>query len=153
MARQSEKSIPLHGKHPEQVSVAVRFFEKKAEEEKQRERQVDAMQGPNERKALSYLDAILSLQLANAEEKELLLNAKMAVRLGKFQQLQREINKFTKVVKATPLKPAVLLEELLKIIRKYPLLGIYESNIQSVSYTLQVKEIQPEIIISESFDK
>jgi SNF2 family DNA or RNA helicase len=152
-ARQSEKSIPLHSKHHEQVSGAVQFFEKKAEEEKQRERQIDTTQGPNERKALSYLDAIISLQLANPEEKELLLNAKTAVHLGKFQQLQRDINKFIKAVKINSLKQAVLLEELLKVIRKYPLRGIDESNMQHANSALKVKEFQPEIIISESFDK
>jgi hypothetical protein len=56
-------------------------------------------------------------------------------------------------VKTNQLKPAVLLEELLKIIRKYSLQGIDESNIQPVSSVFQVKEFQPEIIISESFDK
>jgi superfamily II DNA or RNA helicase len=150
-ARLMEKAIPLHGNHHEQVTEAVKFFIKKAEEDKQKERQVDMTQGPNEKKALAYLDAILNLQLASSEEKELLLNAKMALRLGKFQQLQRDINKFTKTVKSTPLKPAVLLEELLKIIRKYPLQAAEEKNQQSFILPYVVKEFKPEIIISESF--
>jgi superfamily II DNA/RNA helicase/HKD family nuclease len=152
-ARQAEKAIPLHGNHHEQVNEAVKFFIKKAEEDKQQERQVDTAQGPNEKKALSYLDAILNLQLANAEEKELLSNAKIAVRQGKFQQLQRDINKFAKTVKATPLKPALLLEELLKIVRKYPLQTEEENNQQTFILPYIVKEFKPEIIITESFDK
>ncbi|GHT60375.1 ATP-dependent helicase [Bacteroidia bacterium] len=151
-ARQAEKAIPLHGNHHTQVGEAIKFFVRKTEEEKQRERQLDITQGPNEKKALSYLDAIINLQLANPEEKELLLNTKMALRLGKFQQLQRDINKFTKVVKATLLKPAVLLEELLKIIRKYPLQAI-EDDTQSFVPVSLIKGFKPEIIISESFDK
>jgi superfamily II DNA/RNA helicase len=152
-ARQAEKSIPLHDKHHEQVSEAIQFFIKKAEEEKQRERQIDIVQGPNAKKALSYLDAVFNLQFANTEEKELLLNAKTAVRLGKFQQLQRDINLFAKEVKKRPLQPALLLEGLLKIIREYPLQKIDEDNIQSVSSVFQIKKFQPEIIISESFNK
>jgi hypothetical protein len=97
------------------------------------------------------MDAILNLQLANAEERGLLFNAKMAVRLGKFQQLQRDINKFAKSIKATPLKPAVLLEELLKIVRKYPLQTVEEDNQQTFILPYAVKEFKPEIIISESF--
>jgi superfamily II DNA/RNA helicase len=152
-ARMAEKAIPLHSRHHEQVSEAMKFFIKKTEEEKHRERQVDVAQGPNEKKALSYLDAMINLQLASAEEKELLTNAKMAIRQGKFQQLQRDINKFAKTVKATPLKPAVLLEELLKIIRKYPLQAPEENNPQEFVLPYVIKEFKPEIIISESFDK
>jgi hypothetical protein len=151
-ARLTEKAIPLHGNHHEQVTEAVKFFIKKAEKDKQKERQVDTTQGPNEKKALAYLDAMLNLQLANLEEKELLLNAKMALRLGKFQQLQRDINKFTKTVKSTPLKPAVLLEELLKILRKYPLQATEEDNQQAFIAPYIAKEFNPEIIISESFN-
>jgi superfamily II DNA/RNA helicase len=150
-ARQTEKAIPLHSNHHEQVTEAMKFFIQKAEEEKHRERQVDTAQGPNEKKALSYLDAIIGLQLANAEEKALLANVKMAVRQGKFQQLQRDINKFAKTVKSTPLKPAVLLEELLKIIRKYPLQTADDSNSQEFVLPYAIKEFKPEIIISESF--
>ncbi|OAV65452.1 Cold-shock DEAD box protein A [Bacteroidales bacterium Barb6XT] len=152
-ARQAEKAIPLHSKHHEQVGEAIKFFVRKTEEEKQRERQLDITQGPNEKKALSYLDAITNLQLANPEEKELLLNAKMAVRLGKFQQLQRDINKFVKVVKTTSLKPTILLEEVLKIIRKYPLQAVEEENTQFPVPVSMIKGFKPEVIISESFDK
>jgi hypothetical protein len=152
-ARLNEKAILLHSNHHKQVNAAVQFFIQKTEEDKQRERQVDVTQGPNEKKALSYLDAIINIQLANTEEKELLLSAKIAVRQGKFQQLQRDINKFAKTVKSTPLKPAVLLEELLKIVRRYPLQTIEENNQQSFILPYMAKKFNPEIIISESFDK
>jgi ERCC4-related helicase/HKD family nuclease len=148
-ARLTEKAIPLHDNHHKQVNKAVQFFMKKEEEDRQRERQIDVTQGPNEKKALSFLDAIINLQNAGVEEKELLLNAKMALRQGKFQQLQREINKFAKTVKSAPLQPTILLEEILKIVRKYPLSAIEDNN--SLPYV--VKEFKPEIIISESFDK
>ena len=86
---------------------------------------MDTAQGPNEKKALSYPDAIINLQLANAEETGLLLNA----------------------------KPAVLLDELLKIVRKYPLQATEENNSQAFILPYAVNEFKPEIIISESFDK
>ena len=152
-ARQSEKGIPLHGKHHEHVAQAIEFFASQIKEEKRRGREIDTTQGPNERKALSYLDALLNLQLVNAEEKELLLNAKTAVRLGKFQQLPRDINKLERSTKSTPLRPAVLLEEVIKIIRKYPIHAMDADIAQPEVPTTQTAERQPEIIISESFDK
>jgi superfamily II DNA/RNA helicase len=152
-ARLTEKAIPLHENHHKQVKEAVQFFIKKEEEDKQRERQVDVTQGPNEKKALSYLDAIINFQIASGEEKELLLNAKKALRQGKFQQLQRDVNKFAKKVKSAPLKQAVLLEEFLKVIRKYPLQTTEDNDYQEFVLSYIVKAFKPEIIISESFDK
>ncbi|MDR0604232.1 MAG: phospholipase D-like domain-containing protein [Bacteroidales bacterium] len=152
-ARLTEKAIPLHGNHHAQVTEAMKFFIQQAEKEKYRDRQFNTAHGPNEKKALSYLDAIIGMQLADAEEKELLTNAKMAVRQGKFQQLQRDINEFAKKVKSIPLKPAKLLEELLEIIRKYPLQATEDDNPQEFVLPYVVKEFKPEIIISESFDK
>jgi hypothetical protein len=54
-------------------------------------------------------------------------------------------------VKATPLKPAILLDELLKIIRKYPLQAI-EEDTQSFVPVSMIKGFKPEIIISEIYD-
>jgi len=92
------------------------------------------------------------LQIANPAEKELLQNAKQAIRLGKFQQLQRDVNKLAKTVKTAPLKPSILLEEVIKILNRYPLQAVEEDAIHSLTPIFNIKEFKPEIIISESFD-
>lgn len=151
-AKITEKSIPLNVNHHLQVSKAINFFVHKVQEEKNIERKIDTLQGPNEKKALSFLDGIMNIQLSNQEERELLMNAKKALRLGKFQNLQRDINKLAKAVKTAPLKHAVLLEETIKVLNKYPIQMVEEEHIQPLEPFFYIKEFKPEIIISESFD-
>jgi hypothetical protein len=92
------------------------------------------------------------MQIANPEERELMQNAKAAIRLGKFQQLQRDVNKLAKAIKVAPLKPANLLEEVIKLLNKYPLQVVEDDTMQMLQPIFNIKEFKPEIIISESFD-
>lgn len=150
-AKADEKSISLHSQHHEQVKTSIEHFANKQEEEKVRDRKIDVTQGPNETKALRYLDAFLNLPFANTDDKDLLMSAKEAIRKGKFQNLQRDINKLQKAVKKTPLKPVLLLEKLILILKKYPL----QNESEEATIELAYKPIQifnPEIIISESFN-
>ena len=72
---------------------------------------------------------------------------------GKFQQLQRDINKLKTATKKTPVKPVVLLEQLIKIISAYPLEYVHGGNADKQVDALKVsKDFMPEIIISESFN-
>ena len=151
-AKVTEKAIDLNEHHHDQVKKAIQLFANKLEEEKSKERKIDTTQGPNEKRALAFLDAISNIQVANLEEKELLQNAKQAIRLGKFQNLQRDVNKLAKAVKTVPLKQAVLLEEVIKILQKYPLQAIEDDNIPVLQPIFNLKEFKPEIIISESFN-
>ncbi|MBK7388608.1 MAG: hypothetical protein KBH11_02510 [Bacteroidia bacterium] len=79
-------------------------------------------------------------------------NAKTAIRLGKFQHLQRDINKLAKAVKASPLKPAILLEEVIKSLNKYPLRVVEDDSELTIQPIFNLKEFKPQIIISESFN-
>lgn len=151
-AKVTEKSIPLYFNHHAQVKEAISLFANKLEEEKSKERKIDTTQGPNEKRALSFLDALTNMQIANSEEKDLMQNAKTAIRLGKFQQLQRDVNKLAKTIKVAPLKPANLLEEVIKILKKYPLQVVEDDTMQTMQPIFNIKEFKPEIIISESFD-
>jgi len=151
-AKITEKAIPLNEQHHTQVKKAISLFANKLEEEKSKERKIDTTQGPNEKKALSFLDALTNIQIANLEEKELLQNAKSAIRLGRFQQLQRDVNKLAKAIKVAPLKPANLLEEVIKILHKYPLTVIDDDSMQMLQPIFNIREFKPEIIISESFN-
>ena len=116
-------------------------------------RKVNPSQGPNEKKALIYLDGFTNIPDISDQELDLIEKAKIAITTGKFQQLQRDINKLRTATKKTPVKPVVLLEQLIKIISAYPLEHIQDNT--GDKYTQQGKitdEFTPEIIISESFN-
>ena len=149
-AKVTEKQIFLHDKHHEQVQSATMLFANKLEEEKSRDRKVDIKEGPNERKAKEYLTAFLNSKVANAEEAILIKNAVAALRVGKFQQLQRDVNKYAK--NAKDLSLATKLEGLIKLLNKYPLQAVDEDTIEQLPPVFNIKEFKPEIIISESFN-
>ena len=152
-ARIDEKSIPLHAKHHEQVAKAIEIFASMEKESQVAKRKVNPSQGPNEKKALIYLDGFTNIPDISDQELDLIEKAKIAITTGKFQQLQRDINKLRTATKKTPVKPVVLLEQLIKIISAYPLEHIHDKT--GDKYTQQGKitdEFTPEIIISESFN-
>ena len=153
-ARIEEKAIPLHDKHHEQVAKAIEAFSEKEEESKAVTKKVVTNQGPNEKKALSYLDALVHAPNITDEEVDWIEKAKRAISTGKFQQLQRDINKLQNAVKKAPVKTVVLLERVMKIITSYPLehVGLNNFEDQAISKERYVKELIPEIIISESFN-
>ncbi len=149
-ARQNEHGVMLHTAHHEQVKVALEHFTNASEEEKAKDKKIDVTQGPNEKKALVYLDAFINLPFISEQEKELILEAKEAIRKGKFQNLQRDLNKLQKAVKATPLKPVLLLEKVINILNSYPL-GKEEAITDKKQIISLPKVVNPEIIITESF--
>ena len=146
-----EKRIELHEKHHEHVQIAVNDFEKKLQEEAANQMVVDTTQGPNEKKALSYLDGFLKFQFLSDEEIDLIKAAKQAIKLGKFQKLQREVNALKKNVRKTPLKPVDLVDALLKIINKYPLETEDNPDSRPTVTVRSYEKLKPEIIISESY--
>ncbi|MCR5851294.1 MAG: helicase [Bacteroidaceae bacterium] len=152
-ARMEEKAIPLHDKHHWQVALAISAFSEKEEDSKAISMKVNVAQGPNEKRAIAYLDACLHVDNLTEQEAELIRQAKRAITSGKFQQLQRDVNKLQSSTKKTPVKPAVLIEKMISIISAYPLLNTIEDTMQPVAAKPKPnKEITPEIIISESFD-
>ena len=153
-ARADEKSIPLHDLHHQQVARAIEVFAEQEEDTKATTSKVNVAQGPNEKKAIAYLDGFLSIPNITDEETELIHKAKRAITTGKFQQLQRDVNKLKTSVKKTPIKPAVLLEKMINIISAYPLdtVNLNESRAANSSIVQAKKEVHPEIIISESFN-
>lgn len=151
-ARTEENQIPLHEFHHVQVNSAIKSFSEQIQKESAKDKKVDITQGPNEKKAISYLDAFLNTKLVSQEEVELILLAKKAIRFGRFQNLQRDINKLHNAVKTKHVKPVILLEKLMQILNSYPLKSIAENDLQpSEQFELSFSELNPEIIISESF--
>lgn len=147
-AGMEEKSIPLHDKHHEQVTKAIEFFSVKEEDSKAAAKKINPSQGPNEKKAIAYLDGFVSIPNVTEQELELIAKAKMAITTGRFQQLQRDINKLKTATKNTPVAPTILLERLMYIISAYPLEHIGEVVVEN---KIEINEGMPEIIISESF--
>ncbi len=146
-----EQGIELHTEHHNQVGLAVEDFNIKIQEEMVRNQVVDVTQGPNERRALAYLDGFLSLPFIGEDEKLKIKATKLAIKRAKFQKLQREINALKRNAKKDLIKPVDLLDAVLKIINKYPI--EYEDN-EGDSSTITVKsfeKLKPEIIISESY--
>ena len=134
----------------EQVKSAIQVFAEKIEDEKAKDKKVDVTQGPNEKSAIAYLDAMLSLPLTNDAEMQLIIIAKEAIRKGRFQNLQRDINKLKRAVKKSPLKPVIILEKVIGILKSYPLKQEEEEIYQEVQI-VKPKVLNPEIIITESF--
>lgn len=147
----SEQGIPLHDNHHEQINTAINDFHEKIQQEIASTQVVDTTQGPNEKKALAYLDGFLSFPFASDEEKKLIKAAKQAIKLGKFQKLQRDVNKLKRDTKTTKLKPVDLLDAMIKIINLYP---VQQADTMEERPTVTIRsyeKLKPEIIISESF--
>ena len=146
-----ERGIPLHENHHEHVQVAVTDFEKKLQDEAASQMVVDTTQGPNEKKALSYLDGFLKFPFLSVQEIDLIKAAKQAIKLGKFQKLQREVNALKKNVSKTPLNQVELVDAMLKILGKYPLDTDDNPDNRPTVTVRSFEKLKPEIIITESY--
>jgi len=151
-AFKEEKGIAIHENHHEQVKSAIQVFADKVEDEKAKDKKVDVTQGPNEKSAITYLDAMMNLPFTNDKETQLIIIAKEAIRKGRFQNLQRDINKLHKAVKKSPLKPVIILERVIGILKSYPLKQDEDEIYQEVQ-VIKPRVLNPEIIITESFSK
>ncbi|MBC7523236.1 MAG: helicase [Flavobacterium sp.] len=147
----SEQGIPLHENHHEQVSQAITDFHEKIQQEIASTQVVDTTQGPNEKKALAYLDGFLTFPFASDQEKRLIKAAKQAIKLGRFQKLQRDVNKLKRDTKVTKLKAVDLLDAMIKIINLYPVEQADTMEDRPMVTIRSYEKLKPEIIISESF--
>ncbi len=150
-----EKAVPLPEGHHEQVQAALEDFRTKLNEEAASGRIIDVSQGPNEKKALAFLDLFLKLDITGVDESHKIQAAKLAIRKGKFTKLQRDINKLQRSVKKTPLKAPALLDKTLKIIDRYPLDTEEQAQAGSPQplIPIQASTLNPDIIISETFTR
>lgn len=147
-----ERAVRLHARHHEQVAAAVARFHAQAEAEKAQDKKVDIAMGPNEKRALTYLDAFQNLDIASAEEKEWVKLAKEAIRRGRFQNLQRDINKVQKAQTVEKKPVATLLDTLIGTLKRYPLRDEAADDVPAAAQTPPVVAAkEPKIIISESF--
>jgi hypothetical protein len=150
-ADKPEAGIELHERHHDQVAIAINLFDEKLQEDMISGQVVDTTQGPNEKRALAYLDGFLSFPFINDLEKDKIKAAKNAIKNAKFQKLQREINALKKNAKAEKIRPVDLLDAVMRIIDKYPI-DIDEAESANPVVTVKsFEKMKPEIIISESY--
>lgn len=148
-----EKSIELHENHHNHVNIAIEDFNRQLEADKKTESIVDVTLSPRDKNALSFLAAFINMQEVSKEQKILVKFAQEAIRVHKFNQLPKKVNKLAKAVKKTPMRIDVMIEKLFTILEEFPLRK--EESIESKTQALLpiIKGELPEIIISESFMK
>ena len=146
-----EQGISLHDNHHSQVAFASSYFEDKLQEEMASNQVVDTTQGPNEKRALAYLDGFLSFPFVSETEKQKIKAAKTAIKLAKFQKLQREVNALKRNAKKSKIKPVELLDAVIKIIDKYPIDTEDDETSTPIVTVKSFEKMKPEIIISESY--
>ncbi len=150
-ANAKEKPCPLHEHHHAQVGVALEKFRADLQAEAARGDVVDHQIGPNEQKAMRFLSLFLSLPMTSGDEKQRIKAAQDAIRRARFTKLHRELNKLEKAQKSTPVQPAILLEKALQILGGFPLMAAGEGRIEENRAGLSAADLQPAIILSESF--
>ncbi|TAE08678.1 MAG: hypothetical protein EAZ95_16890 [Bacteroidetes bacterium] len=152
-AKPEEQGVPLLASHHTHIQKAIAHFALQQEADKARDLKVDYTQGPNEKKATAYLEVFLPLPFLTVQDKQLLRLGITAIQQGRFQNLQRDINKLQNSVKKTPLKPEVLAQKIMKILDSYPLVQQQtpqEPTPDELPQTTKPNK-KPQIIISESF--
>ena len=150
-ADKPEIGTELHNKHHDQIAIAANHFAEKLQEDMSKGHALDITQGPNEKRALAYLDGFLTLPFISDNEKEIIKATKYAIKNAKFQNLQREINALKRNAKAERIKPVDILDMLIRIVNKYPI-DINESDSANPIVTIKsFEKLKPEIIISESY--
>src|SRR5690625_4990636 len=112
---------------------------------------VDIKQITNEKRAISYMYGFLDILFINDIEKEKINAAKEAIKLGRFQKLQREVNKLKRDTSRVRLKPVELVDALLRIIDSYPIASMMNEEQPAISIKSSEK-YKPEIIISQSYN-
>lgn len=148
----SEHAAPLNPKHHSHINTALSDFHSKVQDEIISGRIVDVSQGPNEKRALAYLEGFLKLPFASAADKQKIKAAKQAIKLGKFQQLQRQVNALQRSVKKNPMQAVEVLDAMLKLLDKFPLDLSDTTDNRPVITIKSFEKFKPEIIISESFN-
>ena len=143
-----EPAVALHDAHHEHVNAALRRCEEQAISERIQRDTVETAQGPNERRALAYLDGFLNLNFVSEQERASILSARKAIQRARFQNLPRQINQLQRSTKQIRLTPVALLAKLVEILRTYPLA---EDATTPTPAVVQRLEGEADIILSESF--
>lgn len=148
-AQISERSIPIHDKHHEQIGIALGSFNH-AEDLINLGDLAPIKLGPNESRAVSFLDKQSLQEFVNQDERNLIAHSILAIKKGRFQKLPREINKLIKNIKGEGLSRSQVYESVLTIISAYPVSEL-DGNQPKLKSNSKQSITTPNIILSESF--
>lgn len=150
-ATASEKSVPLHERHHEQVQASVARFRDAIQQEITAARTVESKRIPQEQRAVAFLNEAIKFPTTSADEKQLCKAAIHAIGKARFQPLARDIAKLLKSQKAKQVHTSVLLDSLMALLGQYPL--IHEEDVHSAATNTRCADraTVPDIIISESY--
>ena len=139
-----EKRFKIHENHHSQIKLAINKFNEDQNEKILEMEKADFKLGPQTKQAIAYLEACSKVEFLDNYEKNLINNAKIIVKLSKFIDLQRKINRLKKTAEKEKFNRTKIIDVLLAIIKNFPIESI--DNIEKIEAT------PPEIIISESFN-
>ena len=145
----SERPYKLHENHHNQINTALKTFNDEISLIALGDKKTVKL-GPNEANAIALLNDNARSEFADKNEKELLKTAILAIKRGRFQKLQREINKLRRQIPKEKMKRLTIFEKIIEIVKQYPLTEEISENEKSRNKNLS--DLNPEIIISESFD-
>ena len=147
----SERPVALHDLHYDQISVALNTFKSEMNISNLGDKATVKL-GPNEQRAITFIEKQRSSEFTTSIEEELIDAAKLAIRRGKFQKLHREIIELIKDAKKKGLKLSEVFNELISILKSYPLLESMAEDLEAQpTKKVKGKNELPQIIISESF--
>ncbi len=146
----SEKAIPLHHLHHDQINCALQSFAT-IESITNLGDKANVKLGPNESKAISFIENQLAQEFVNNEDKDLINAAATAIRRGRFQKLPREINKLIKEAMAKKPSRLEVFKSIIIILKSYPLLETETEEYEKQPVKRITKNEKPNIILSESF--
>ena len=148
------KGQALHEQHHAQVQQAIAHFRRQAEEKIVIEQQNQTLT-PRQARAIHYLKAIQALPHVSDQEKQAITQAIETIKIGRFQALERDVNKLQKNAKQSSLTTEVQLRYLLEIVHKRipkteDIDVQEEQNTESNLSGVPIDD-QPKIIISQSY--
>ena len=147
----AEPAVPLHDAHHAHVGAATVAFREAVVADVLGPRSADSKQGPNERRALDFIDGFLAMDFISDDERRLIRLAKLAVARARYASLQRDINKLQRDTRRVQVTPAVLADRLFSILGQYRLEEMEDQG-HGVADAPRKADTEPEIILSESFD-
>ena len=139
------KSEKLHKQHYPQVLSALNNFNDEIEQNIVSQNQNKPVSA-HEKKAINFLRSIMNMPNINANEQKKLKRAINQIEHKRFQNLTKNINKLIKNIKG--IKPIVVLETALNIIKEYDNNGHIEDN---QNHQQKSKNTTPTIVISQSY--
>lgn len=144
-----EKSIPLHVDHHEHVEIAAGEHRREGEKIAVANEAVDTSGSPAEKRVIRHLSALVPATFVNDAEREELRRGVEMLRLGKYANLVRALDKHFK--DKTARNGVQLLGETLGILRQYAKPATAESE-ETTPEKQRKTAHKTDIILSESFD-